>query len=338
MEMALHDGRLKSYGDKQIGLRTGDPREFKSYDDLWKAFTSQLQHVLKHTFVQQYVADTLKPKFIAAPMCSMLHDLCMKECKDIHDGPMEGALYLGYIDTLGFGTAIDSLAAMKKLVYDDKKLSMGELVDALDTNFEGKEAIRQMCLNAPKYGNNDPYADLIGRDIEEFGIKLTRQHKTAFGGELDIRYVTITAHVPFGAILRATPDGRKAGEPISEGVSPSQGADRNGPTASLTSTARTKASAYKERAARLLNMKLTPSAVAGPQGTRKLMSLIRTACDMKMWHLQFNIVNKATLIAAKEDPEKYRDLLVRVAGYSAYFVDLTAQLQDEIINRTEHSF
>jgi len=152
-----------------------------------------------------------------------------------------------------------------------------ELLEALNTNFEGKEAIRQMCLNAPKYGNNDPRADLIGRDIEEFGVKLTRRYKSAFGGELDIRYVTITAHVPFGAILRATPDGRKAGEPVAEGVSPSQGADRNGPTASLISIARTKASAYRERAARLLNMKLTPSAVAGPQGTKKLMSLIRTA-------------------------------------------------------------
>jgi pyruvate formate-lyase/glycerol dehydratase family glycyl radical enzyme len=337
-EMTLNDGRLKSYGDKQIGVRTGDPRGFGSYDDLWKAFCSQLEHILKHTFVQQYVADILKSKFIAAPMCSMLHDLCMKECKDMHSGPIGGALYLGFIDTLGFGTVIDSLVAMRKLVYDDKKLTMEELLEALDTNFEGREAIRQMCLNAPKYGNNDPYADLIGRDIEEFGVKLTRRYKSAFGGELDIRYVTITAHVPFGAILRATPDGRKAGEPVAEGVSPSQGADRNGPTASLMSIARTKASAYRERAARLLNMKLTPSAVAGPQGTRKLMSLIRTACDMKMWHLQFNIVNRDTLIAAKENPEKYQDLLVRVAGYSAYFVDLTPQLQDEIIKRTEHSF
>jgi len=338
VEMTLKDGHVKSYGDERIGVRTGDPREFRSYEDLWNAFCRQLEHVLKHTFVQQYVADTLKSKFIAAPMSSMLHDLCMEECKDMHDGPIDGALYLGFIDTLGFATAIDSLAAIKKLVFDEKKLTMEELLEALRTNFEGKEAIRQMCLNAPKYGNNEPYADLIGRDIEAFGVKLTRRYKSAFGGELDIRYVTITAHVPFGAILGATPDGRKAGEPVAEGVSPSQGADRNGPTASLISIAKTRASGYKERAARLLNMKLTPSAVAGPEGTKKLMSLIRTACDLKMWHLQFNIINRETLVAAKEDPEKYRDLLVRVAGYSAYFVDLSAQLQDEIIHRTAHSF
>ena len=338
VEMTLNDGKVKSYDDRQIGVHTGDPRDFKTYDDLWNAFCRQLEHVLKHTFVQQYVADTLKSKFIAAPMSSMLHDLCMKACRDMHCGPIEGALYLGFIDTLGFATAIDSLGAMKKLVFDDGKLTMQELLEALEANFEGKEAIRQMCLHAPKYGNNDLYVDSIGREIETFGVNLTRRYKSAFGGELDIRYVTITAHVPFGAILGATPDGRKAGEPVAEGVSPSQGADRKGPTASLASIARTKASGYKERAARLLNMKLTPSAVEGPEGTRKLMSLIRTACDMKMWHLQFNIINKDTLVAAKQKPEKYRDLLVRVAGYSAYFVDLTPKLQDEIIHRTAHSF
>ena len=337
VEMTLNDGKVKSYGDKQIGINTGDPREFRSYDDLWNAFCRQLGHILRHTFAQQYVADTLKSKFIAAPMSSMLHDLCMKECKDMHNGPIDGALYLGFIDTLGFATAIDSLAAIKKLVFEDKKLTMEELLEALDANFEGKEAIRQRCLRAPKYGNNDPYADRIGRNIEEFCVKLTRKYKSAFGGELDIRYVTITAHVPFGAVLGATPDGRTAGEPVAEGVSPSQGADRNGPTACLLSIARTKASGYKERAARLLNMKLTPSTVTGPEGTNKLKSLIRTACDMKMWHLQFNIVNRDTLIAAREDPGKYRDLLVRVAGYSAYFVDLSTQLQDEIIKRTAHS-
>ncbi|MBI5116516.1 glycyl radical protein [Candidatus Poribacteria bacterium] len=338
LEMSLNDGKLKLFGDRQIGVKTGDPRSFRSYDDMWNAFCRQGEFVMKHTFTQQYVADTLKSKFIAAPMSSMLHDLCMKECKDMHSGPIEGALYLGFIDTLGFATAIDSLAAIKKLVFDDEKLSMDELLGALDCNFEGKEAIRQMCLKAPKYGNNDIYADSIGRDIEEFFVRLTRKYKSAFGGELDIRYVTITSHIPFGAVLGATPDGRKAGEPVAEGVSPSQGADTHGPTASLASIARTKATGYKERAARLLNMKLTPSAIQGPSGTKKLMSLIRTACDLKMWHLQFNIINRDTLIAAQKNPERYRDLLVRVAGFSAYFVDLSPQLQDEIIKRTEHSF
>jgi len=336
VEMVLHDGRVKFAGDERVGVATGDPRGFTSFDDLWNAFRLQAEGMMKHVFIQQYVADTLKSKYIASPLCSMLHDLCMKECKDMHAGPIDGALYLGFVDTLGFGTTIDSLAAIKKLVFDEKKLSMAELLEATDANFEGNEAVRQMCLNAPKYGNGDAYADSIGHDIEELFIRLTRRHKSAFGGELDVRYVTITAHIPFGAVLGATPDGRKAGEPVAEGVSPSQGADRKGPTAALTSIARTRCGGYKERAARLLNMKLTPSAVTGRDGIAKLMSLIRTACDLKMWHLQFNIINSKTLIEAQKNPEKYRNLLVRVAGYSAYFVDLTPQLQNEIIKRTEH--
>ena len=336
VEMVLHDGRVKFAGEERVGVSTGDPRGFTCFDDLWNAFRLQAENMMKHVFIQQYVADTLKSKYIASPLCSMLHDLCMKECKDMHAGPIDGALYLGFVDTLGFGTAIDSLAAIKQLVFDEKKLTMAELVEATDADFQGKEAIRQMCLNAPKYGNGDAYADSIGHDIEELFIHLTRRHKSAFGGELDVRYVTITAHIPFGAVLGATPDGRKAGEPVAEGVSPSQGADRKGPTASLRSVASTRCGGYKERAARLLNMKLTPSAVAGRDGIPKLMSLIRTACDLKMWHLQFNIVNSKTLIEAQKNPEKYRNLLVRVAGYSAYFVDLTPQLQNEIIKRTEH--
>ncbi len=338
LEMALHDGHLTRLGSDRIGIATGDPRRFTSFDDVWVAFQRQAENAMRHVFVQQYVADTLKSRFIAAPMCSMLHDRCMEACQDMHSGPIPGALYLGFIDTLGFGTAIDSLAAIKWLVFDEKRVALEELLEAVDADFEGHEATRQLCLNAPKYGNDDPYADAIGHDIESCFVDLTRGVQSAFGGELDIRYVTITAHIPFGAVLGATPDGRKAGEPVSEGVSPSQGADRNGPTASLVSTARTRCEAHKERAARLLNMKLSPAAVAGHEGTRKLMSLIRAACDLKMWHLQFNIVNRETLLAARRDPEKYRNLLVRVAGYSAYFVDLTPKLQEEIIERTEHGF
>ena len=150
--------------------------------------------------------------------------------------------------------------------------------------------------------------------------------------------LSTTCHIYFGKMLGATPNGRLAELPVSDGTSPSHGADRNGPTASLISTVKTRSEGRKERAARLLNMKLSPSAVAGADGTRKLMSLVRTSCDLKLWHLQFNIVNRATLLAAQQEPEKYRNLLVRVAGYSAYFVDLTPQLQAEIINRTEHGF
>jgi len=338
LEMALADGRLKAFDNDRVGVETGDPRSFGSFEDLWTAFRLQAENVMKHTFIQQYKADTLKSSHIASPMFSMLHDLCMAECKDIHSGPIEGGLYLGFFDIIGFGTVIDSLAAIKKLVFDDRKLGMDELLEALEVDFEGREAVRQMCLGAPKYGNNDPYVDSIGHDIEECFARLAHAHTTAFGGELDVRYVSVTSHVPLGMVVGATPDGRKSAEPLSESISPSQGRDVRGPTATLTSIANTKCSQFKERAARLLNMKLSPASVAGEAGTKKLMALIRTACDMKMWHIQFNIINRETLLAAQKDPEKYRNLLVRVAGYSAYFVDLTPALQSEIIRRTEHGF
>ena len=338
LEMTLRDGRVSCYGDGLVGLRTGDPRTFESFEELWGAFIRQLENVVRHTFIQQYVADTLKSRYIASPMFSMLHDLCMNSCKDIHSGPIEGALYLGFFDAMGFGTVIDSLAAIRSLVFDEGKLTMEALLEALEHDFDGYEAVRQMCLNAPKYGNNDPEVDQIGHDIEARFIQLAREHKTAFGGELDLRYVSVTSHIPLGAVVGATPDGRKAHEPLSESISPSQGRDMKGPTATLASISATKSAQHKERAARLLNMKLSPASLVGEAGTRKLMALVRTACDMKMWHIQFNIINRDTLLAAQRDPEKYRNLLVRVAGYSAYFVDLTPALQSEIIRRTEHEF
>jgi pyruvate formate-lyase/glycerol dehydratase family glycyl radical enzyme len=338
LEMALRDGHMRFYGNERVGVATGDPCTFISYNDLWSAFRRQAEHVMQHTFVQQYVADTLKARYFAAPMFSMLHDLCMADCKDVHDGPIRGGLYLGFFDIMGFGTVIDSLAAIKSLVFDDRRVTMARLLAALDADFAGHEDIRQLCLHAPKYGNNDARADGIGRDIEECFACLAHRHTTAFGGELDVRYVSITSHVPLGLVVGATADGRKAGEPLSESISPSQGVDVKGPTATLLSIASTKCAQYRERAARLLNMKLSPASVAGEAGTRKLMALIRTVSDMKMWHIQFNIINRQTLLAARQNPEKYRNLLVRVAGYSAYFVDLTPALQNEIIRRTEHEF
>ncbi|UCH29505.1 MAG: hypothetical protein JSV06_00355 [Myxococcales bacterium] len=338
LEMTLRDGRMGCYGNGLVGLSTGDPRTFKTFEELWDAFTRQIENVVQHTFIQQHVSDTLKSRHIASPMFSMLHDLCMESCKDIHSGPIEDALYLGFFDVMGFGTVIDSLAAIRSLVFEEEKLSMDELLEALDADFAGHEAVRQMCLHAPKYGNNDPAVDQIGHDIEACFSGLAHRHTSAFGGELDLRYVSVTSHIPLGAVVGATPDGRKAREPLSESISPSQGRDVKGPTATLMSISSTKCAQYKERAARLLNMKLSPASLAGEEGTRKLMALIRTACDMKMWHIQFNIINRDTLLRAQQDPEKYRNLLVRVAGYSAYFVDLTPALQNEIIRRTEHEF
>jgi formate C-acetyltransferase len=337
VEMTIRDGRIKSWKDAQFGLRTGDPRQFKSFDDVWSAFCAQLEQVVRHIMTQQYVALELKPRHFAAPFASMLHDLATKECMDLHrhGQHIPGGMDLSCIESVGKGTAIDSLAAIKHLVYDTQKLTWDELLGAIECNWEGKEAIRQLCLNAPKYGNGIDWVDQIGFDIERFILDFIHRHPKPHGQSFMLRCIPVTIHVPTGRVVGATPSGRPAGEYLSEGISPSHGMDVNGPTVSLRSMAKARCLGYKEKAADLINMKFTPQTVAGEEGTRRLMQIIRTWCDMKLWHLQFNILNRATLLAAQRDPEKYRNLVVRIAGYSAYFVDLSPMQQAEIIARTE---
>jgi pyruvate formate-lyase/glycerol dehydratase family glycyl radical enzyme len=337
VEMALYNGRMKIYGDEKIGLETGDPRKFRAWEDFMNAYLVQQTNFLKHAFIQQHIIINLRPRHFATPLGSALHDLCMKNCKDLHSPQIEGGINLGYFECIGYATVVDSLAAIKKLVFEEKKLSMEELLDALENNFEGKNDIRSMLMNAPCYGNNDPYADIIARDIDRSALDFTKKYAKELGVNLDLRYVPFTSHVPFGKVVSATPNGRKAWTPLSDGSSASHGADVNGPTAVLLSNFKSKNYDYRERAARLLNIKLSPKCVEGDEGTEKLVAFLRTFCDLRLWHIQFNIINKETLLAAQKDPEKYRGLLVRVAGYSAYFVDLSPDLQDDIIRRTQHS-
>jgi formate C-acetyltransferase len=339
IEMTLRNGMVKIWGDQKFGPATGDPRTFKSYDDLWNAFRTQMEYMLRNIMIQQYTALKLKPQFYAAPMASMLHDLAMEHCKDLHrhGEHIPGGLDLSCIESMGFGTAIDSLAAVRHLVFEEKKLTMDQLIDALEANFEGYEAVRQMCLNAPKYGNDDPRIDAIGLEIERIACEYSERHPKPNGDCFMYRCIPVTFHIPAGRVTGATPNGRKAGMYLSEGISASHGADVKGPTTALKSYAASRASSYKQSSGRLMNMKMTPQTVAGEDGTRNLMSLVRTWCELKLWHTQFNIVNRETLLSAKKDPEKYRSLIVRVAGYSAFFVDLSPMLQDEIIARTEES-
>ncbi len=336
LEMALSDGYLNSKGDVRFGVSTGDPRKFKTFDQVMDAFKQQVRHLTRHAFTQDRVHAAIRPDLLASPLQSCLHDLCMKQCVDIQQGQLEDGIAPGFWDPIGLGTAIDSLAALKKLIYDDASITMDQMLDALANNFEGMDLLHRKCLNAPKFGNNDPYADDIGRDLENFFRSISHNYTNISGGKLDVRYVPVTSHIPLGRIVSALPNGRKAGEPLSEGMSPSQGCDVKGPTASLLSVAHTKATKYQEGGEGVLNMKLSPHVVTGEEGTKVLAALIRAWCDLKLWHIQFNIVNSATLQAAQKDPQKYRNLLVRVAGYSAYFVDLSPDLQDEIIRRTEH--
>lgn len=337
VEMVLYNGKMLLTGDEVIGLETGNPRDFKTWDEFWNAYLVQSTAFLKHAFIQQHEIIRLRARHFATPLGSALHDLCMENCLDLHTPVIPGGIDMGYFELIGYGTVVDSLAAIKNLVFEEKKITMAELIDALKCNFEGKEAIRQMVLNAPKYGNNDSYADSIAKEVDREALEFTRKYSKELGVHLDLRLVPFTSHVPFGKVVSAAPNGRKAYTPLSDGSSASHGADLNGPTAVLLSNFNTKNYGYRERASRLLNLKFSPSCVAGKEGTQKLVSFIRTWCDLRLWHVQFNVVNKETLLKAKQDPDKYRGLIVRVAGYSAYFCELSPELQDDIIARTEHS-
>ncbi|MBI5579847.1 MAG: glycyl radical protein [Deltaproteobacteria bacterium] len=336
LEMTLYSGKMKKYGDEQIGMQTGDPRSFQTWEEFYNAYLAHQTDYIKQAFIQQHHIIRLRAQHFAVPLGSALHDLCMESCLDLHQPKIPGGIDMGYFEFIGYGTVVDSLSAIKKLVFEEKKLTMSELLYALQNNFEGKEDVRQLLMNVPCYGNNDPYADSIGKALDRAALEFTHKYSKELGVHLDLRLVPFTSHVPFGKVVSATPNGRKAWTPLSDGSSASQGSDKNGPTAVLLSNFTTKNLDYRERAARLLNIKFTPKCVAGEEGTDKLVSFIRTWCDLKLWHVQFNIINKQTLISAQKNPEKYRGLIVRIAGYSAYFVDLSPDLQNDLIARTGH--
>ncbi len=338
LEMALNDGVVRlSDGPELLGVRTGDSKRFSTFGEVMNAFRLQVENLIKHEWIKQTIVGTVRQRLLAAPLVSLLNDHLAQQCADIHSSRVQGTCtHDGLIDCVGFGTVVDSLAAIKKLIYDEKVVTMGELLQALEANFEGKEVLRQRCINAPKYGNNDPYVDSIGREIDGMLVSFISKYTDPFGFRYDLIYIPVTAHVALGNALGATPDGRRGKEPFSNGISPSQGCDVNGPTNSLLSVANTNNGEDRYRGGRLLNMKFSPQAVAGEEGTKNLAALLRTWCDLKIWHIQFNIVNAETLREAQKHPEKYRSLLVRVAGYSAYFVDLSPPLQEDIIRRTQN--
>lgn len=334
VEMVLYNGKTVHTGEEIMGLETGDPTKFGSFDDFMAAFNKQVDNLLKHAFIQQYHIIRLRAEHFATPLGSSLHKLCMENMLDLHTPRIPGGIDLGYFELMGYGTVVDSLAAIKKLVFEEKRLTMAEVIEACKNNFKDHAITRQMMINAPKYGNNDDYVDSIAKQVDRHAIEFTRKYSDQLGVQLDLRLVPFTSHVPFGKVVGATPNGRKDSLPLSDGSSPTQGADVNGPTAVLLSNYKSKNYDYRNRAARLLNIKFSPSCVKGDEGTKKLVNFIRSWCDLKLWHVQFNVVNRETLLAAKMNPENYRGLIVRVAGYSAYFCELSSDLQDDLIERT----
>ena len=336
LEMVIYNGRMLLYGDELLGLETGEFEEFTSFDQLLEAYLAQQNYFIRHAFIQQYQVIRLRAQHFASPLGSLLHQLCRDTCTDLHQPKIEGGIDLGYFEYMGFATVIDSLIAIRKLVFEDHVLTLGEIKEALQHNFVGYERVRQLLLNAPSYGNDDPYVDWLGKYLDASAQEFSAKYGDQLGVHMDLRLVPFTSHVPFGRVVSATPNGRLAYTPLSDGASASQGADIHGPTAVLLSNYATKNFNHREHAGRLLNIKLSPSCVQGEEGTEKLVEFIETWRDLKLWHVQFNVLNSDTLREAQRHPENYRSLLVRIAGYSAYFTELSKDLQDDIISRTEH--
>ena len=331
LELTLHNGIDPRTG-RVLGLETGDPRAFTSFDKLFSAFEHQMLYFLNIKVRGNQVIERLYAKYMPAPFLSLLTDDCIARGKDYHAG---GARYnTTYIQGVGIGTIADTLASIKKHVYEDAALSMSALLEILAVDFVGHERERQMFLNrTPKYGNDDDFADDLMRRTFEAYLNAIDGRKNNRGGEYHVNMLPTTCHIYFGSVTGATPDGRKAWMPLSEGVSPVQGADRNGPTAVARSVAKMD---HVRTGGTLLNQKFTPQVLANDEGLDKLVSLVRGYFKLDGHHIQFNVVDAKTLKAAQSNPEQYRSLIVRVAGYSDYFCDLSKTLQDEIIARTEH--
>ncbi len=331
LEITLNRG-LDPRTSKKIGLKTEDPQKFRSFSELFKAFERQLHHFLDIKIRGNNIIERLYAEDLPAPYLSILIDDCIARGKDYHDG---GARYnTSYIMGVGLGTMTDTLTSIKYNVFDKKFIKMKELLEALRKNYEGSEALRQRFLNkTPKYGNDDDYADGILKAIFEAYYKAINGRPNTKRGCYRINLLPTTVHVYFGKVCGATADGRKAGEPLSEGISPVQGADRYGPTAVIKSVSKID---HLRTGGTLLNQKFTPHLLADEEGIEKLAHLIRSYFKLDSHHVQFNVVTAEALREAQKHPEKYRDLIVRVAGYSDYFVDLSESLQNEIIRRTEH--
>ncbi len=332
-ELTLFNGFDHNTG-KQLGLETGDVTTFKSYDELWDAYKKQIQYFVDIKLEGSNIIETIYAKYMPAPFLSIITNDCIKSGKDYNAG---GARYnTNYLQGVGIGTITDSLAAIKFNVFENQKFTMAELLDAMKVNFEGFDQIRNLVLNkTPKYGNDDDYADDIMVDVFSFYQQSVTGRPNMKGGTYRVNMLPTTCHVYFGDVMMASPNGRLAHKPVSEGISPEKGADVNGPTAVIKSCAKMD---HLQTGGTLLNQKFTPNVVDGEEGLDRMANLIRSYFNMDGHHIQFNVIDRETLINAQKNPDEYRDLIVRVAGYSDHFRNLSKALQDEIIERTEQGF
>lgn len=332
LEITLHNGIDPRTG-KKIGIETGNMQDINSYEELIEAFKKQMHQFIDIKIRGNNLIEKLYMDYMPAPFLSIITNDCISSGKDYNAG---GARYnTMYIQGVGIGTITDSLSAIKQHVFDKGRLTLELLIEKLNMNFEGHEDFRQQLLNnTPKYGNDEDNADDIMKAIFDAYYNEVNGRRSMKGGTYRINMLPTTCHVYFGSVIGATPDGRLAGTPLSEGISPVQGADRFGPTAVIKSASKMD---HLRTGGTLLNQKFTPKLLEGQEGIDNLAHLVRAYFKLDGHHIQFNVVNVETLKLAQKNPDEYRDLIVRVAGYSDYFCDLGRALQDEIIARTEHT-
>ena len=331
LEITLNNG-FDPRTKMRVGSETDNPQTFKSFDELYSAFEQQLNYFIDVKIEGNNIIEKLYADFMPVPFLSTIIDDCISNAKDYNAG---GARYnTSYIQGVGLGSITDNLTAIRQWIFDRKKISFSELLKILSENYENsEEVLYKMVYETPKWGNNNDYADRHAVQVFNSFYRAVTGRPSARGGTFRINMLPTTCHVYFGKVIGAMPDGRLAGEPLSEGISPVQGADSNGPTSVLLSAAKID---HVKTGGTLLNQKFTPSFFSGDEAIDKLASLVRTYFKLDGHHIQYNVVDANTLRDAQKFPEKYRDLIVRVAGYSDYFNDLGEALQNEIIRRTEH--
>jgi len=332
IEVTLNNG-INPVTGIRVGPETGDPRTFKNYDELYEAFLKQLNYVVDLKMRVSNYIDRMFAKYAPAPFLSIVTEDCVSRGKDYYDG---GPRYnTSYIQCCGLGTVTDSLAALKKHVFEDQTFSMDRVLKAVLNDFKGEEVLRQILMNrTPFFGNDDDYADSIAVKVyDDLVASIDGKPNIKAGGKYHLNMLSTTCHVYFGKVMGATPNGRMAGKSISDGTSPSHGADTHGPSAVIKSL--TKFDHIKSGGT-LLNQRFLPSLLRKEDDVKKLGHLIRSYFTLGGHHIQFNIVDTATLLAAQACPSDYKDLMVRMAGYSDYFNDMNADLQQEVIERTEN--
>lgn len=329
VEMALNDGISRKTG-KRVSVSTGDPTNFKTFNDFFEAVKAHIRYFVDVIVSGNQLLDYLSMNYRPVPCLSLTYPHCIESATDYSMG---GAKYNcgGGVITVGQADIINSLAAVRNLIYDEKKLTMQQLCNALAANFKGYEDVQKLCMEAPKYGNDDERADWIVGEVFTYIINQFETYDTKFG-RMTCGMLPVSGNTPIGEWVGALPSGRYAWTPLTDGIGATGGTDINGPTALLKSVSHIPHARFTQGTQ--LNMKMEPEILAGEKGLTHMMHLLKTLCTLDVYHAQFNVINRETLLAAQEHPEQHRDLLIRVAGYTAFFIELGKEVQDEIISRT----